>query len=248
MNHYKWLDKNFKVFLNNLEQGDLWKNNKSIILTHGDKCYGYEDRWKKKGIPFEHGVAIYLLSYIKPWTDYVRVTVDGWVDPCEWVEKNYTNFENFLPVSIMEEKEIADKIDIYKGDYGCKIAGNEVSFKELREDVLAAKKSGLSNSLAFCPETVEALLTSIESLISNKGKIMPSNQVQFMPKEQKIKKLNELLDTWDTKVIYTVTVMARRDLAKGFFKSAILRLRQEYDKMYSYKPLQKFINDCYESI
>lgn len=64
MNHYDWLDENLPAFFSNLGI-DLNKRCAGIITAHGDKCYGYKDYWERNGVPFYHGVAIYLLSYLK---------------------------------------------------------------------------------------------------------------------------------------------------------------------------------------
>jgi hypothetical protein len=67
------------------------------ISAHGDKCYGYQARWEKAGIPFEHGVALYLLTYQHPYCDQVRQTKDdGFVSPAEWVESKYPEFKAFF--------------------------------------------------------------------------------------------------------------------------------------------------------
>ena len=66
--------------------------NNGIISAHGDKCYLYRDRWEKNGIEFHKGVALYLLTYISPFSKESRETADGWVDPAKWVEDNYERF------------------------------------------------------------------------------------------------------------------------------------------------------------
>lgn len=82
-NHYHWLENNLRVFANKLSiDHDILLG---CISAHGDKCYGYESRWENVGIPFEMGVAIYLASYIYPYSRTVRNTNHGWVDPCDWV-------------------------------------------------------------------------------------------------------------------------------------------------------------------
>ncbi len=95
--HYNWLDKNFWKFLENLDHGNLRNWNGGIITAHGDKCYGYRLVWKRNHIPFAHGVALYLLTYMKPWSDEVRESDEGWVDPSSWVITNYKKFIDKLP-------------------------------------------------------------------------------------------------------------------------------------------------------
>jgi hypothetical protein len=54
--------------------------------------------------------------------------------------------------------------NIYDGKHKVTINGVDVSYKKLREDVLAAKKKGFSGCYTFTPETVESLLNVIEEL------------------------------------------------------------------------------------
>jgi len=95
MNHYDWLRENLPHILDNLSINPSWSE--GLITGHGDKCDGYKERWEQHGIPFPHGVAYYLLTRIEPWSEEVRQTKDGWVDPGEWVLDNYNRFEIILP-------------------------------------------------------------------------------------------------------------------------------------------------------
>lgn len=75
-----------------------WEYNRGIIVAHGDKCYGYRDIWNAEGIPFAHGVAMYLLTYCYPFDHEVRQTEErGWVDPYKWVIENYPRYKDLLP-------------------------------------------------------------------------------------------------------------------------------------------------------
>ena len=98
--HYHWLDKNLDSFVQNLTDlksvyGDI--SLKGSISADADKCYSYKGRFSNANIPFEHGVAIYLLTYYRPYSKEVRETPNGWVDPCDWIIKNYPKFKPFLP-------------------------------------------------------------------------------------------------------------------------------------------------------
>ena len=90
-NHYHWLEVNLLDFFRKLPelktQVDSGWLNEGIISAHGDKCYSYRDTWAKAGIPFEHGVAIYLLTYMKPWCN----------EADNWVVDNYSRFKDLLP-------------------------------------------------------------------------------------------------------------------------------------------------------
>ena len=92
-NHYIWLEKNLPDFFKSL--GINFNTVcPGIITAHGDKCYGYASMWKKVGIPFHYGVAIYLLSYLEPYSRTVRQTDNGFINPGEWVIKQYKNLKN----------------------------------------------------------------------------------------------------------------------------------------------------------
>ena len=91
--HYYWLEQNLQTFFSRLGI----KEENGIISAHGDKCYSYQDKWEKAGIPFPHGVAIYLLSYLRPYDTEVRETKNGWVKVEDWVIVNYPKFKPHLP-------------------------------------------------------------------------------------------------------------------------------------------------------
>ena len=90
VNHYDWLDRNLSAFLQ--KNGVQPIAVEGIISADGDKCYGARKRWEENGIPFERGVAMYILSKFSPYSDEVRDTKDGWVDPFDWVIQNKERF------------------------------------------------------------------------------------------------------------------------------------------------------------
>jgi hypothetical protein len=92
INHYKWLEEHLPNFFKKLGIEEC----NGIITAHGDKCYGYEGVWNEAGIPFHHGVAIYLLCYLNPYSKEVRETKNGWVRPDDWVIANYPRFKDLL--------------------------------------------------------------------------------------------------------------------------------------------------------
>jgi hypothetical protein len=100
MNHYDWLEKYLDGFVEVLfpeNEWERWKFNlKSSIVADGDKCYQYEDRWQKAGIPFSLGVAIYFLTYYSPFSRQVRQVGFFWVDPCDWVIGYFVSNEKKL--------------------------------------------------------------------------------------------------------------------------------------------------------
>lgn len=101
--HYTWLDIHFETFL--AAVGGSWKTCGGIITAHGDKCYSYKRLWEDASVPFSHGVAIYLLSYLSPWSKEVRETAHGWVAPCQWVIDNYSKFKPFLSDKDLDKVE-----------------------------------------------------------------------------------------------------------------------------------------------
>ena len=90
--HYAWLELHLKSFYEKL--GIRYSS--GVIAADGDKCYDYEDDWKEAGIPFPHGVAIYILSKEKPYCNEVRDTKNGWVNVYKWVIAKYPEFKQFL--------------------------------------------------------------------------------------------------------------------------------------------------------
>lgn len=65
----------------------------SIIIADADKCEGYRLIWEKNGIPYEHGVMIYLVTKMAPYNKEARVTIS----PCDFVIKYYEQFRGVLP-------------------------------------------------------------------------------------------------------------------------------------------------------
>jgi hypothetical protein len=93
--HYDYLEEHLFPFMEAVGVDTEWCG--GIISAHGDKAYGYDRRWEEHGIPFPHGVAIYLLTFVRPYGQEVRKTDGGWVDPAEWVIDNYARFQEHLP-------------------------------------------------------------------------------------------------------------------------------------------------------
>lgn len=94
-NHYEWLDANFAQFL--VALGLSKEFSYGMATAHGDKASTYRLDWEKAGVPFNHGVAIFLLSYLRQYRPEVRNTPSGWVDVGQWVIDNYNRFKSQLP-------------------------------------------------------------------------------------------------------------------------------------------------------
>lgn len=95
-NHYDWLDRNLVPFLSSLGIKDAHYYT-GLISAHGDKCFSATYIWEPRGVPFNHGVAIYLLTYLNPYAKECRETAKGWVAPFDWVADNYQRFLPHLP-------------------------------------------------------------------------------------------------------------------------------------------------------
>lgn len=95
-NHYNYLSEHLADFLRQMVPIRRISS-RGLISAHGDKCYGYRDLWEKAGIPFHKGVAIYLLTYCRPYSQEVRETEKGWVQTENWIVENKDRFLPFLP-------------------------------------------------------------------------------------------------------------------------------------------------------
>lgn len=93
--HHEWLEENLAIFFRGL--GQMRVDRAALISDHGNKCEPFREKWDAAGIPFCHGVAIYLLSYTYPYNTQVRETKDGWSDVETWVMNNYAKFRGYLP-------------------------------------------------------------------------------------------------------------------------------------------------------
>lgn len=86
------LDK-FPVFLKNIGREDQIKYAESIIACDSDKCEQYRVSWENEGIPYIHGVMIYLITKFRPYSDEARVTIS----PSDFVIKRYGEFKTLIP-------------------------------------------------------------------------------------------------------------------------------------------------------
>lgn len=91
INHYKWLDKHLPqfwmaVFGKSLEETGC----AGIVHAHGDKGYQYRSTWEDAGIPFPHGMAMYMLTYTEKMDAPKH-------ESCQWVIDNYHWYVDLLP-------------------------------------------------------------------------------------------------------------------------------------------------------
>lgn len=89
-NHYNWLEENLGSFMTSLG-ADV---DMTLIICHGDKAY--RDEFEKAGIDFYHGVAIYLISHVKPFSNECRDTDSGWIPVIDWIVVNKERFLSHL--------------------------------------------------------------------------------------------------------------------------------------------------------
>jgi hypothetical protein len=94
MNHYKWLEENLPTFFEKMGINPEYSH--GVIAAHGDKCEMARTLFKRNGLKYCHGVAIYLLLSFEPYANQVRQTVNGWIDPFEWIVNNKDKFEPYL--------------------------------------------------------------------------------------------------------------------------------------------------------
>lgn len=90
---YDTLNRNFPIFLKNIGKEDQVQYAESIIICDSDKCACYREIWKTHGIPYEHGVMIYLITKMKPYSDEARNTISA----SDFVIKYYEHFKKFMP-------------------------------------------------------------------------------------------------------------------------------------------------------
>ncbi len=86
-----WLEEHFNIFAQKVTRTSY--DYTGLIEEHLEKCEGYKEEWLKNNIPFEHGVALFLLSYLPPFNKEVRETEMGHIDPWRWVIANYERFD-----------------------------------------------------------------------------------------------------------------------------------------------------------
>ena len=90
---YKKFKNDFSVFLENIGKENQIPYVESIIVCDADKCTQYSEIWERNGIPYEHGVMIYLITKMRPYSNEARVTIS----PCDFVIKHYEAFKKFIP-------------------------------------------------------------------------------------------------------------------------------------------------------
>ena len=88
----KDFENDFSSFLKKIGKETQVPYAASIIACDADKCTLYKDIWERNGIPYEHGVMIYLITKMKPYYYEARVKLT----PCEFVIKHYDEFKQYF--------------------------------------------------------------------------------------------------------------------------------------------------------
>jgi len=90
MSHYDWLEENLPKFFEKV--GIDWTVCSGIVSAHGDKGRSYKSLWDKNGISFEHGMAVFLLTYIAPYDSEPNANYNAG----QWVVDNFYRFKDTL--------------------------------------------------------------------------------------------------------------------------------------------------------
>lgn len=86
------MEDKFRGFLIRIGRPDLVKYAESIIVADSDKCEQYRKMWESAGVPYEHGVMIYLISKNRPYCLVAREKVlIG-----QWVIDSYPEFRRYI--------------------------------------------------------------------------------------------------------------------------------------------------------
>jgi hypothetical protein len=96
LNQYKYCDAVLNAFWKLVfgkTASEMWCG--GIVGAHGDKAYGYKKQWEKAGIPFNHGVLLFLLTYTSE-IDREKCGSDQFV-----IDK----YHHYLPMIQQAEKE-----------------------------------------------------------------------------------------------------------------------------------------------
>lgn len=100
--HYDYLNDYLWDFLEAVGVNTRWC--RGLIGAHGDKCYCYRQEWEEAGIPFPHGVAIYLAARVQPFAGEFEMQqreakedLNRWYHIEQWVIDNYDRFKEHLP-------------------------------------------------------------------------------------------------------------------------------------------------------
>jgi hypothetical protein len=95
--HYDYLDQHFTNFARAAGASPICSDTPDhefdgVISAHGDKGYGYRQKWEEAGIPFCRGMMLYLLGRLHPFAGTFEQP-----NVCQWVIENYHRFSYLMP-------------------------------------------------------------------------------------------------------------------------------------------------------
>ncbi len=98
MNPYDWCEKHIWTFFDKIGADATYS--RGIIGAHGDKVPS-RYHWEQRGIPFEHALAIFLASYLRPYSQEIcwsRTNFDPSLPEVEdWIVLKYPEWKQHLP-------------------------------------------------------------------------------------------------------------------------------------------------------
>jgi hypothetical protein len=111
----KWIDDNFWDFLKELGiHKSMFEKYERIIYSKIDLANHYKETFRRDEIPFYHGVCLFLLTYIPPWSAESGDIGDGiYIKVEDWIKSNYDFFKDKLPESPSEGKVAQVTFDIF---------------------------------------------------------------------------------------------------------------------------------------
>lgn len=106
ISHYDWLNAHWEeVVLAVGGDPNHQLLHRGLISAHGDKVWCCQSEWEEAGIPFHHGVALYLMGRTHVFRgvgfdakDVMGNTPTGYVSPGDWVVATYPQFKSALSV------------------------------------------------------------------------------------------------------------------------------------------------------
>ncbi len=106
LNQYQYMDLHLDSFWQEATGKTLGQTYcEGISGAHGDKAYGYKAEWAEAGIPFNHGVCIYMLTYYgRIFGETPRHTVADWV---------IDNYPKYRPMLEKVEREFFEALKAY---------------------------------------------------------------------------------------------------------------------------------------
>jgi hypothetical protein len=95
---YAWLEDAMPKILFNLgKPPEVWLYASNSARLYAHICHDFRFPWENNDIPFNHGIALFLLSFFEPWLSNSHDAETGEYDPQMWVLANYNRFKEYFP-------------------------------------------------------------------------------------------------------------------------------------------------------